>query len=240
MNYEKTIDLYDDGIGKVQYIQHYGNDKMIVNSARVSYGRDNVSPLDERDVKLIKYLLKNKHTSVFECCGITFKFTVPLFVRGQHHRHRVWSFNEESRRFTEKNIQFYEPKTFRTQHIKNHQASNNDKINPTVIYCGQERNVSLAIVEANSDMFNLYHDLLGAGICREQARMVLPQSMYTNYYGTVNLNNLMKFIVLRDSKHAQWEIQVVAQACKEIAKDLFPEAITAFNEIVKQGENNDI
>ena len=76
-----SINLYDDGIGKVQLIQHYGDDKMVVNSARVSHGAHK-EKIDDRDKKLIKYLIENRHTSTLEHCGVTFKFVVPL-VRPQ-------------------------------------------------------------------------------------------------------------------------------------------------------------
>jgi len=232
-NYSKTIELYNDGVGKVQYIDHMGNDARIVQSARVSFGQDNERPLDERDIKLIKYLMKHKHTSTLEHCSITFKFTVPLFVRGQHHRHRTWSYNEISRRYTDENIQFFEPKTFRTQHQSNRQASNKDEINP--ITCdftrGEAVEASVALNRFHLQCLEFYERLLKDGICREQARGVLPQNLYTQYYGTVNLNNLLKFIVLRDDEHAQQEIQVVAKAVKEIATDLFPVAMKAFSEL---------
>ena len=127
---EISVDLYDDDIGKVQLIQHYGDDKMVVNSARVSFGKHK-EKLDEKDKKLIKYLIKNRHTSTLEHCGATFKFVVPLFIRIQHHRHRTWSYNEVSRRYTDENLQFYEPEAFRTQHKSNRQASNEEElINP--------------------------------------------------------------------------------------------------------------
>lgn len=237
MNYQKTIDLYNDGIGKVQYIQHYGNDKMIVNAARVSFGNDNELPLDERDMKLIKYLIKNKHTSTLEHCGVTFKFIVPLFIRGQHHRHRTWAYNEISRRYTDEDIKFFEPKTFRTQHTSNKQASNNDEINPVYNKDNHAEWVQLCserIREHHQDSIYLYENLLKLGVCREQARGVLPQNMYTEYYGTVNLNNLLKFIILRDDDHAQKEIRVVAKAIQEIATDLFPVTMGAFNELRKE------
>ena len=73
--------------------------------------------------------------------------------------------------------------------------------------------------------------MIEKGICREQARGILPQNMYTEYYGTVNLNNLIKFIILRDEPHAQQEIQVVGKACSLIASDLFPETMNAFKEL---------
>jgi thymidylate synthase (FAD) len=229
--------LYNDTIGCVEYVQHMGNDLTIVNAARVSFGV-NKNEVDERDKRLIRYLVKNRHTSTLEHNVVTFKFTVPLFVRGQHHRHRTWSYNEISRRYTDMNIRFYEPKEFRTQHKSNRQASNeNDTINPQInTYspaCSQPvpRLASDLIKSYHKDSLKLFDDLIGAGVCREQARGVLPQNMYTEYYGTVNLNNLIKFINLRDDDHAQWEIQKVAQACKEIATELWPVAMKTYNEL---------
>jgi thymidylate synthase (FAD) len=83
----------------------------------------------------------------------------------------------------------------------------------------------------HADSLRLFDDLLAAGVCREQARGVLPQNLYTEYYGTVNLNNLLKFIDLRTHEGAQWEIQKVAEACLELATDLFPETVGAYREI---------
>jgi len=234
---KNTIYLYDDNIGAVEYVQHMGDDLTIVNAARVSFGV-NKSEVDQRDRKLIKYLVKNKHTSTLEHNIVTFRFTVPLFVRGQHHRHRTWSYNEISRRYTDMNIQFYEPKLFRTQHKSNRQASNlDDSHNPMLQRyspaCSQPIPVlaSDLVKSHHKDSLKLFDDLLEAGVCREQARGVLPQNLYTQYYGTVNLNNLIKFIVLRDDDHAQWEIQKVAQACKKIATGLWPVAMETFNEL---------
>ena len=99
-SHKRSIPIYDDGIGSVDYINHMGNDLTVVNSARVSFGVEK-DKLDEKDKKLIKYLIKHNHTSTLEHCVITFRFTVPLFVRSQHHRHRTWSYNEISRRYTE-------------------------------------------------------------------------------------------------------------------------------------------
>ena len=126
----KRVELYGDGIGTVEYVEHMGSDLTIVNSARVSFGKHKET-LDEKDEKLIKYLIKHRHTSPFEHCSVTFRFTVPLFVRSQHHRHRTWAYNEISRRYTSFDIQFYEPNSFRSQHQSNRQASNSDDhINP--------------------------------------------------------------------------------------------------------------
>ena len=87
---------------------------------------------------------------------------------------------------------------------------------------------SEAMNEFHQGALLLYHSLIERGVCREQARGVLPQNMYTQYYGTVNLNNLMKFIDLRTHEGAQWEIQKVAEACLKIAKDLWPITVGAY------------
>ena len=97
VSYERAINLYDDNIGSVGYVSHMGSDITVVNSARVSFGK-NKTVLDEKDEKLIKYLIQHRHTSTLEHNNITFRFTVPLYVRSQHHRHRTWSYNEISRR----------------------------------------------------------------------------------------------------------------------------------------------
>ena len=128
------IYLYDDKIGSVEYVQHMGDDLTIVNAARVSFGKQK-DKINGRDKKLIKYLIYNRHTSTLEHNVVTFRFCVPLYVRSQHHRHRTWSYNEISRRYTDENLKFYETKTFRTQHKSDRQASNDDhQIDPTLGY----------------------------------------------------------------------------------------------------------
>ncbi len=243
----KTIELYGDGIGKVDYVEHMGSDLTIVNSARVSFGVHK-QELDDKDKKLIKYLIKHRHTSTLEHNNITFRFKVPLYVRSQHHRHRTWSYNEISRRYTDLDIQFYEPKEFRTQHQSNRQASNSkDTINPkwkdsikewymdmpqfAYQWDPEHLTCSEALKEHHEQCLKFYNYLIKTGVCREQARGVLPQNMYTSYYGTTNLNNLMKFISLRTHEGAQWEIQKVAEACLDIAEELFPVTIGAYREI---------
>jgi len=225
---KKKINIYNDGIGCVEYVQHMGDDLTIVNAARVSFGKHKIE-IDDKDKKLIKYLIKNRHTSTLEHNIITFRFKVPLFVRSQHHRHRTWSYNEISRRYTDENLQFYEPKLFRTQHKSNRQASNSDEIDP-IIYpdwddktCGIR--ASTTVINHNKSSVDLYNKLVRSGICREQARGVLPQNLYTEYYGTVNLSNALKFIDLRIDPHAQWEIQKVGHAMLDIMSCAWPTAI---------------
>ena len=228
----KSIELYGDGIGRVDYVNHMGDDLTVVNSARVSFGVEKEN-LDGRDKKLINYLIKHKHTSTLEHNLITFRFSVPMFVRSQHHRHRTWSYNEISRRYTDVNIKFYEPKEFRTQHKSNRQASNAEElINPEVEWGGYAPMPAADLVGIhNEKSLDLFNSLIEAGVCREQARGVLPQNLYTEYYGTVNLSNLLKFIDLRTHEGAQWEIVKVAEACLEIATDLFPETVGAYRRI---------
>ena len=81
------------------------------------------------------------------------------------------------------------------------------------------------------DCLDTFNSLIDVGVCREQARMVLPQNLYTEYYGTCNLSNLLKFIDLRTHEGAQWEIQKVAEACLEIASDLWPVAVESYRDI---------
>jgi thymidylate synthase (FAD) len=211
-----------------------GTDITVVNAARVSFGK-NKKELDDNDLKLIKYLIKHKHTSTLEHNLATFRFKVPLFVRSQHHRHRTWSYNEISRRYTEENIEFYLPKTFRTQHKSNRQASNNDQINPIVYPDLSDTNCGIStaeVLESHSKLcLQLYETMIDKGVAKEQARMVLPQNMYTTYYGTVNLNNLLKFVELRTHDGAQQEIQDVAKACLELAKSIWPVTINAYYEV---------
>lgn len=228
------IELYGDGIGSVEYVQHMGSDLTVANSARVSFGKQKMT-LDKRDEKLIQYLIAHKHTSTLEHNIVTFRFVVPLFVRSQHHRHRTWSYNEISRRYTDVDIMFYEPDSFRTQHESNRQASNEEDTANPMVTCdnpnGLMRGTAHEMInQHHTRSLELYHSLLSAGICREQARGVLPQNMYTEYYGTVDLNNLLKFIELRTHEGAQWEIQKVAESCLDIATELWPVTVCAYRD----------
>jgi len=227
----RKIDLYEDGIGSVELVDYMGSDLTIVNSARVSFGKHK-KVLDKKDCLLIDYLVKHRHTSTFEHNTATFRFKVPLFVRSQHHRHRTWSYNEISRRYTDIDLAFYEPKKFRTQHISNRQASNTDDLqdpilDPEAIHGG--RSASYTVRDHHIKSLNLYDKLIKNGVCREQARGVLPQNLYTEYYGTCNLNNLFKFINLRMHDGAQWEIQKVAEAVLQIASELWPTAVSSYH-----------
>ena len=225
--------IYEDNIGCVELIDHMGNDKSAVNAARVSFLRDTKDQsLTARDKKLINYLVSHNHTSPFEHMTVTYRVTVPLFVRSQVMRHRTFSYNEVSRRYTKVGIEFYNPSFFRTQHASNRQASNLDKIDPTIrsiqgTNYTWDTSCSEALRTHTEHSLKLFNDMISAGVAKEQARMVLPQNLYTSYWGTVNLSNLWKFYKLRSHEGAQWEIQQVANACIDIAKHYWPEAIQA-------------
>ena len=226
------IDLYQNSPiqGYVELVSFLGDELTPVNAARVSFGKESKT-LTNKDKNLIKYLIKHNHTSPFEHNVITFKFKVPLFVARQHMRHRTWSFNEISRRYTSVDLDFYLPENLRQPHDTNRQASIlNSSVNPVLSnfegeYGSYPLHASEAIKTHVQNSINLFNNLTENNVCREQARMVLPQNMYTTYIGTVNLNNLIKFIKLRDHEGAQLEIQEMAVACKTIAKNCWPEII---------------
>jgi thymidylate synthase (FAD) len=226
---KNKIAIYDDGIGFVELVDHMGDDLTIVNSARVSFGKHK-SKLDEKDKKLIKYLIEHKHTSTFEHNVVTFRFKVPLFIRSQHHRHRTWSYNEISRRYTDFNLEFYEPKQFRKQSKSNRQASVEEMFDPEFEVVGHPVSASDLLKQHHDASLYVYNKLLELGVCREQARGALPQNLYTEYYGTVSLRNALHFIELRSHDGAQWEIQQVAKAMLEIMSDIWPVTIQAWND----------
>lgn len=218
----QSIKIYSDNIGCVDLVEFMGSDLKVVNSARVSYGKHKNS-LDYNDIKLIRYLMKNKHTSVFEHNLVTFRFKVPLFVRSQHHRHRVWKFNEISRRYSGDNLEFYLPSMWRTQAAGNKQCSDQEFEN---------KEFDQNLIDHCNMCLKLYYNLIDNNVSREMARMVLPQNLYTEYYGTIDLHNALHFLNLRLHPHAQWEIQQVAIAMKTILTELYPECMKAYNEIL--------
>lgn len=226
-NQKKRVSLYDDGIGFVELVDSVGSDLSVVNSARVSFGKHK-EELDAKDEKLIRYLINHKHTSTLEHCFVTFRVKVPLFVRSQHHRHRTWSYNEISRRYTDFDICFYEPKAFRTQHKSNRQASNPEGLINPVLSCGSDCDEMMRLHHQMS--LDLFNRMIEAGVCREQARGVLPQNMYTEYYSSANINNILKFIDLRTHDGAQWEIQQLANGMLDIVSELYPVTVQAYKE----------
>lgn len=222
------ITLYplSDQMGTVQLVQHVGSDKMIVNAARVSFGGDNDKPLDGRDIKLIRYLLKHQHNSPFEHNLITFKVVCPLFVDRQLVRHRVGvSKNEISGRYVEMQERNFTPPEFRQQAANNRQASVADDGSL------DQTKASAIWREAWKRAYGAYQELLELGVTREQARGVLPLSLYTESYYTFNVRSLLHLIGLRDHEGAQYETQLYARAMADLARPLFPVTFEAWEEL---------
>jgi len=198
--------LYQDGT-KISKLE-----KDIVDAARVSYTyRKKKEETLEGDLRLLKYLWDNKHMSPFEMVQLKFRVKAPLFISKQWMRHRTASYNEVSRRYTEENLEFFYPDEWRLQSNKNKQSSYG------IV------NIDKNLVKANTlACVDLYEYLLSKYVTREQARMVLPQNLYTEFIFSMNLRNLMNFLEQRDSEHAQYEIRVYAVAIKNILKELMP------------------
>jgi thymidylate synthase (FAD) len=207
------------GQGWIGVLDSMGSEVSIVNAARVSLGRCRKAMADQ-DVKLLKYLLDHRHTSPFEHVVFTFSVHCPLFVRSQWQRHRTWSYNEISRRYTEVDLEFYVPPVVREQAASNRQAS----IDPVHV----DQTAARQLIDGqNRAAVDAYKRLLEMGVCREQARGVLPQNLLTTFWATVNLHNLIHFLELRDDAGAQWEIRQYAVAIKALIQPQFPNVAQA-------------
>ena len=212
--------------GLVRLVDHMGNDLSIIRAARVSYDADWRTGEDEgKDEKLIAYLMKNHHTSPFEAVTFTFEVKAPLFVFRQWHRHRTWSYNEVSARYSELPEEFYVPELsdITTQSTSNKQMRT-DAQHPQALLMQSYMRKSMM------DAFALYKELLAQGCPRELARSVLPTSTYSRMFATVDLHNLFHFLRLRLQEHAQKEIRVYAEAMLELVEPIVPYAVAAFKE----------
>lgn len=223
----KSYDVLRDGISYVKFINMMPNDLFnpnvadlaIVQAARVSYA-DSLKG-DEKDKKLLFYLMRNEHTSPFEMVEYVFEVCAPLPLAAQWMRHRTASYNQVSRRYTDEDIEFYVPPMMRMQDDNNKQASTYTAIN---LFADKYKQVyELA--------FNTYKELIAKGVAKEQARMVLPNGLYTKFIVKTDLHNLLNFIRLRADKSAQWEMQMYA-ACiyQEFIKPTVAWTAEAFEE----------
>ena len=207
------------GQGYVRYIDHMGTDLRIVEAARISY--KSPSKGEAQDKKLLLYLYRNRHTSPFEQCSITFNIKMPIFVMRQFVRHRTFRLNEWSARYSELGDEFYIPEKWRAADAKNKQGSQEADLNHTAL--------TEQVRTFNETAYKTYRSLLEQGVARELARNVLPVSIFTEVYVNCDLHNLLHFLQLREDPHAQWEIQEVARAMKSIAEKLFPWTFEAYN-----------
>lgn len=198
-------------------------DAAIVQSARVSYGNGTKTPSEDR--ALIRYLMRHWHTTPFEMVEFKFHIKCPIFVARQHLRHRTASVNEYSARYSIVPDEYWVPKQFRTQSMVNKQGSEG-------VISNDEKHFELysKYIESCEKSVATYKHLLESGVSREQARCVLPQCMYTEFYWKINLHNLLHYLRLRLDSHAQEEIRELAQKIWEILKDKCPVVAEAFED----------
>ena len=221
---EKTLyPVLDKGF--VQLVDFMGGDQRAVDSARVSFG--GTSKGEDRDRKLIEYLLAHNHISPFEHSVFQFHIKCPIFVARQWMRHRIASYNEVSARYTEVKEEFYIPETFRAQDTINKQGSvAGAKLDNAVLLDIYTRSINAS--------YAAYTELIKAGVAREMARMTLPVAQYTQFHWSVNARSLMNFLDLRLDAHAQYEIRRYAEALQEIFREKMPWTFEALKKLNAQ------
>jgi thymidylate synthase (FAD) len=233
----KRIPVLDKGwIELVDMLPHpstgVGGDLAIVNAARVSFLGD--SKGDEKDKKLLFYLVRNQHTSPFEMVEFKFRCHAPLITWWQWVRHRTWSFNAQSGRYTPfEEDDFYVPDVWRRQSSNNKQASEGE------VDAEVNRALTEKLNQFYAQGFALYQEALEAGVSREMARLFLPGfSVYYTWVAKVDAHNLMHFLRLRMASDAQYEIRVYAQAIyDEFFKPALPWTAEAFEQyFLNKGE----
>jgi thymidylate synthase (FAD) len=209
---------------EVTHVDHMGKDLSVANAARVSFGKksdldwsDPWSPpkLRDKDAKLIRYLAKHEHISPFGHCFASFHIKAPVFVARQLVKHKFLRWNEISRRYVESEPEFYVPDAWR--------GRSDDKKQ------GSEGVVKYEGPLGNYNQLDIYRELLRVGVCPEQARMVLPQSMMTEWYWSGSLDAFADMCNLRCKPDTQAETRFVADAISEEMEKLFPvswEALT--------------
>lgn len=215
------LDPLQDGLSSVELLRVSGSDLDIANAARVSYGRLS-QELSERDHKLIAFLMEHNHTSPFEHTQLSFRIKAPIFVTRQWMRHRMHSYNEISYRYVTVKTEFYQPIYWRFQDTVNKQSSHG---------AFEDKHVSEVYENALKVAYEAYEKMLAAGVCREQARAILPVATYTEFIFTTNLHALMHFLKLRMGNGAQKEIRSFAQALLALALPHFPVALGEWNKI---------
>jgi len=199
-------------------------DMAVINAARVSFLGESKGEVADR--KLLRYLIRNRHTSPLEQVVFKFRVRAPLVTWWQWVRHRTWSFNFQSGRYTEfEENDFYMPREWRRQSASNKQAS--DGLLPESD--ARELRYMLDVHRARS--YHFYEEALKLGVSREMARLFLPAfGVYYTAVATIDAHNLLGFLRLRDHEHAQHEIRVYAQAIREIVREVMPWTMEAIDE----------
>lgn len=205
-------DVLDKGFVRLTDVM--GSDLSVVNSARISFAKESDS-FTSKDEKLLKYLWDHKHTSPFRHATLQFHIKAPLFVIRQWQKHQVGcAWNEVSGRYVEFDAEFYRPSVWRKQHPNNKQGS--------IGLIEDQDAASISYQTALNCSVAEYEMLLAQGVCKEQARMVLPLSLYTECYWTASLQAVIHFLSLREDKHAQLEIQEYAHVIRALSSNHFP------------------
>lgn len=228
------IDVLDHGF--VQYVDHMGSDLTVVNAARVSFAKESSwddeprwnewggpRKLSERDQKLIKYLARHQHWTPFAHPQVTIRIKTPMFVRAQLGKHQVGLvMNEVSRRYVSDEPQIYHPRWRNAPTDGAKQGSSGE-----MEYSHNYNAANLSFDTAAKEALNTYKHLLNMGVAPEQARGVLPQSTYTEWWWTGSLAAFARVYAQRIDAHAQWECQKYAEAICEIIQPLFPHSWAA-------------
>jgi thymidylate synthase (FAD) len=208
-------------------------DYAIIDAARTSYQKG--TKRTSSDKALLRYLVRNWHTSPLEMAEFKFELRLPIFVQRQLVRHRMASLNEESARYSEMEDVFYIPEngTWRTQSSSNKQGSEGFIPDDCKVSYGtpwEDRIYSLKVAVAlhSKDTYDLYKEMLDVGVAREMARNVLPVETYTRVVWKCDLLNLLKMLKLRMDSHAQYEIRVYAEAIAQFVKERAPWTWEAF------------
>lgn len=216
--------LLDHGFYQVKDVM--GNDHDIAESARMSYGRG--TKKQSTDEQLIRYLLLNHHTSPFEMGEVKVHMRMPIFVMRQLVRHRTANLNEYSGRYSEMPKLYYIPTLdqIKMQHAINKQGSGLPLPEETA------KGIQASMICVSEYAFHEYNLYLAAEVSRETARIILPLNIYTEVVWKIDVNNLMKLLMLRDDNHAQWEIRVYAAELAKTLKQYFPLTYATY-ELVK-------
>lgn len=235
---------------EVTLLDSCGTDLSVVNAARVSFDKESeleTAPsgtglfyhkLSDRDVKLISYLAKHKHTSPFNHCFASFRVKAPIFVARQLVKHKFLPWNEVSRRYVDSEPEFYIPADWRSRADNVKQGSSDKlvtRIDPEFLMqvgVHQATPVKDVIEFFTEDQLGLYSALLKSGVCPEQARMVLPQNTMTEWIWSGTLGAWSDMCRLRLDPHAQLESREVAEKISNRMKNLYPESWKALLEQV--------
>jgi len=210
--------------GFIEVVDSLGNDLTVVNSARVSFGKRKTK-FDKSDERLVRYLAKHKHYSPFRHLQIQFHIKAPEFVMRQWYKHVVGiettsnsstkdhAWNEISGRYVEYD-EFYEPTEFRKQSEDNKQASDG--------LIELQSNTRSLWESTQQKCISAYKEMLSRGMAKEQARTILPLTLYTEVYWTASFQAVMNFIELRNEKTSQIEIQEYAKVLLDLMFEVYP------------------